>query len=856
MLKHQLVRVCLKKIFLIIHSTTERDAKQTFRFLCRLRRSHNMTRHYHKGYVHRDFESDEEIPFRPDGNDPQLDSYGMVQRVRARGGLFMRQTAVRKYLPIEADPSESEEAARQRIRREAAILNRARHAHVVQLIMTYFYRSNFVIIMDHAERNLQYFLKRKKDKIRPCWFGCLIGVMAHIHELGIRHRDIKPENILIKGDKILLADFGISSMFSGSTVVTQNRSTPSSRTIAYCAPEVEMQFTTAGRSADIFSLGAVLLEMLLALCEPEMFAELQRQLGPEKEKSYARHIDEVHVWMTRDSVRGRFSDDDWKSGIFRICREMMQKEQSRRPKAADLLSWWQWQRQSPLSPRGGCDCLPPPSESEYSEVDKINESLLEAYQRGHRVMVKFWEIKGAIIGDGNSLVAASRGRLWDIVRGLLENGAKADAKDADGRTTLHFVASAGHLDLARDLLEQGANCEAEDRRNKTALRFAARNACMDIVLLLVRSKFDPRHLQEQDIKQEHVGFPVQDSDARNELIRLLYENSPEEATRAAMQKYRNEIMQGLVERGPDIDAPDPYEDTLPTEGSVGYKEEVVLKLLLNRPCNVAGREDARKMLLVASMQGQEAVVRLLLEGNVSIEGRDEDQRTPLLRAAMYGHARIVKRLLDKADEMKEMYPYGEVPTSQSNPIEAKDASGQTPLSRAAKGGHKEAVEILIDRGADVDAVDKLGETPLAKAAAEGHAAVVELLIDGGATIDARDANEETPLMKAAADGHRDVVELLVYRGARVSAKDADGQTPISKAYYGFCKEGAKKGCKKGCRKCCRDITMWLVAVHAGALWESAGIVSCIILLGALGAAVTWRWHLEGSIGALSGTPWA
>ena len=814
-----------------------------------------MARHYRKGYVHRDFVLDEEIPFKSDGNDARLDSYGTVELVRARGGLFVHQRAVRKYLPIGDDPPEGEEAARQRIRREAAILNRARHAHVVRLIMTYTFRRNFVIIMDHAQSNLQYFLRHAKDKIRECWFGCLIGVVAHIHELGIRHRDIKPENILVKGEKILLADFGISSMFSGSTIVTQNRNQPSSRTIAYCAPEVEMQCTTAGRSADIFSLGAVLLEMLLASCETDMFADLQRLLGPQRDKSYARHIDEVHAWMSKDSVRGKFSDDNWTSGVFRICREMMQKEPARRPKAADLLSWWQWQRQSPLSPSGGCDCLSPTSESEYSEVNKINESLLEAYRRGHRVMAKFWEVKGAIIGDGISLVAASRGRLWDIVRGLLERGAKADAKDADGRTTLHFVASAGHLDLARDLLEQGANFEAEDRRNKTALRFAARNACMDMVLLLVRSRFGPRQQKEHEIKREQMDFLEQDSDARNELIRLLYENSPEEATREAMQKYRYEIMQGLVERGPDIDAPDPYEDTLPTEGSVGYKEEVVLKLLLKRPCNVAGIEDAQKMLLVAAMQGQEAVVRLLLEGNVSIEGRDEDQRTPLLRAAMYGHARIVKRLLDKADEIRQMYPYGEVPTSQSNPIEEKDASGQTPLSRAAKGGHKEAVEILIDRGADVDAVDKLEETPLAKAAAEGHAAVAELLIDGGATIDAVDAIGRTPLMKAAADGHRDVVELLVYRGARVSAKDINWQTPISHAYYGFCKEGTKRGCKTGCRRCCREITVWLVAVHARALWESAGIVSCIILLGALGAAVTWRWQLEGSIGAYSRPSW-
>ena len=39
----------------------------------------------------------------------------------------------------------------------------------------------------------------------------LIGLDS-IHQKGIVHRDIKPQNILIKGDKPLLADFGVSSI--------------------------------------------------------------------------------------------------------------------------------------------------------------------------------------------------------------------------------------------------------------------------------------------------------------------------------------------------------------------------------------------------------------------------------------------------------------------------------------------------------------------------------------------------------------------------------------------------------------------------------------------------------------------
>ena len=38
----------------------------------------------------------------------------------------------------------------------------------------------------------------------------LLNAIAYIHSKGIFHRDIKPENILLTGNKLKLADFGLS----------------------------------------------------------------------------------------------------------------------------------------------------------------------------------------------------------------------------------------------------------------------------------------------------------------------------------------------------------------------------------------------------------------------------------------------------------------------------------------------------------------------------------------------------------------------------------------------------------------------------------------------------------------------
>ena len=132
--------------------------------------------------------------------------------------------------------------------------------------------------MDRADASLQDYLKPGKSPSTE-WFGCLIRAVHYIHTLGVRHRDIKPSNVLIKARKVLLADFGISQMGLGKTMPTTYKNRNASRSREYCAPKVD-QGSTRGRSADIFSLGAVFLEMLIAINFPERFKDLNGILKP------------------------------------------------------------------------------------------------------------------------------------------------------------------------------------------------------------------------------------------------------------------------------------------------------------------------------------------------------------------------------------------------------------------------------------------------------------------------------------------------------------------------------------------------------------------------------------------------
>jgi len=87
------------------------------------------------------------------------------------------------------------------------------------------------------------------------------GALAYASEQGVVHRDIKPDNILLSGDGVLVADFGVaravSEMQSKLTATGMIVGTPT-----YMSPEqASGELNLDGRS-DIFALACVIYEML------------------------------------------------------------------------------------------------------------------------------------------------------------------------------------------------------------------------------------------------------------------------------------------------------------------------------------------------------------------------------------------------------------------------------------------------------------------------------------------------------------------------------------------------------------------------------------------------------------------
>uniref|UniRef100_H2YX83 non-specific serine/threonine protein kinase n=1 Tax=Ciona savignyi TaxID=51511 RepID=H2YX83_CIOSA len=108
----------------------------------------------------------------------------------------------------------------------------------------------------------------------------MLDALQYMHSREVLHRDLKPANILLVGDIVKLADFGVSKQLLLSTC----HSAPAG-TWAYMSPEMfEENYNS---KSDIWSLGCVFYELftLELICGPGA-AKLMphvRKLGNEEE---------------------------------------------------------------------------------------------------------------------------------------------------------------------------------------------------------------------------------------------------------------------------------------------------------------------------------------------------------------------------------------------------------------------------------------------------------------------------------------------------------------------------------------------------------------------------------------------
>lgn len=167
--------------------------------------------------------------------------------------------------------------------------------------------------------------------------GCLTYSLCYLHNIKrCRHRDIKPRNILyLRGsrgqpDQFLWADFGLAYAFTLKNG-SRTRNVPQG-TKDYEAPEVIQTLVKHGRSADVFSLGCVFLEIvsILMLTAHEAPDNVPFQCYV----PYKDNIPAMKAWCQTQIDTMRRRSDQHLTKILELGRSMIQFKPEHRPKIA------------------------------------------------------------------------------------------------------------------------------------------------------------------------------------------------------------------------------------------------------------------------------------------------------------------------------------------------------------------------------------------------------------------------------------------------------------------------------------------------------------------------------------------
>jgi serine/threonine protein kinase/tetratricopeptide (TPR) repeat protein len=153
----------------------------------------------------------------------------------------------------------------ERFQREIRVTARLQHPHILTVFDSGETAGHLWFTMPHVDgETLRDRIKREgqlpvAEAVRIAREGAQALEYAHTH--GVIHRDIKPENLLLTQDgNTLVADFGIASVQGREQHLTE--AGMAIGTPAYMSPEQSSAEGPLDVRSDIYSLGAVLYEML------------------------------------------------------------------------------------------------------------------------------------------------------------------------------------------------------------------------------------------------------------------------------------------------------------------------------------------------------------------------------------------------------------------------------------------------------------------------------------------------------------------------------------------------------------------------------------------------------------------
>jgi ankyrin repeat protein len=341
-------------------------------------------------------------------------------------------------------------------------------------------------------------------------------------------------------------------------------------------------------------------------------------------------------------------------------------------------------------------------------------------------------------GETPLQVAAAAGHL-NVVRRLIDAGARVDGLGRGRRTPLHVASEHHHSAVAKFLLERGAVVNAQDERLRTPLHYAVGDRATVETLLTARPDLDAKSTNGQ------TPMLAATLEGYTDVAELLLKNGAKLDLHSASVLGKVDAVKKLLTAEPGLrDTPtEGYEKKTPLVlACEAGQVEVVKELLRLGAGKRAGKESFWSPMRMAVMNGRIEVLRVLIEKGFPVTPSVKNDWGPLGDASAAAQPESLRFLLEKGADPRARIDFsgsllhiiGQY-TDSAYSVEAKDRGrrevevarllveagvavgecndhGETPLHWAAERGQPELAAFLISKGVPVNPVDDMGRTPL------------------------------------------------------------------------------------------------------------------------------------------------
>ena len=328
-------------------------------------------------------------------------------------------------------------------------------------------------------------------------------------------------------------------------------------------------------------------------------------------------------------------------------------------------------------------------------------------------------------GNPTPLIHASGANQKDIAQLLLQYGADANLKNANGLTALMVAINNKNNDLVKLLIDNGV-----DINFRVNLKNVAKQLEIERATPLMSAIFADNYEAIKLLFQNGVNTSIRTTFIHDYTVsKVVYELSPLAYT--IMYNKDNNIVISLLNYAGIIS-----NDTSLLYTPIKKGDLEMTKLLINNGCPT----DIKNAIMVANQVHQDKIENFLKLITKETLDKNTEQ---LLSASSSGN-------LSLAEDAIRNLAF----------INFVDTNGNTPLINAVSNKNAEMVKLLLDNGANTNIRNKQGDTALILAVREGNIRIAKLLLDHHANANVKDNKGNFVITTAEYYRHQDMVQLL------------------------------------------------------------------------------------------------